>query len=65
VDRTDFLLVLGANPWESNGSLATAADFPGRLKAIQARGGRFVVVDPRRTRTAAQPRSTDVVGADA
>jgi len=52
VDRTDFLLMLGANPWESNGSLATAADFPGRLAAIQARGGRFVVVDPRRTRTA-------------
>jgi anaerobic selenocysteine-containing dehydrogenase len=52
VDRTDFLLMLGANPWESNGSLATAADFPGRLQAIQARGGRFVVVDPRRTRTA-------------
>ncbi|MEU4217428.1 molybdopterin oxidoreductase family protein [Actinoplanes sp. NPDC026623] len=52
VDRTDFLLILGANPWESNGSLATAADFPGRLKAVQARGGRFVVVDPRRTRTA-------------
>ncbi|WP_043513866.1 MULTISPECIES: molybdopterin oxidoreductase family protein [unclassified Actinoplanes] len=52
LDRTDYLLVLGANPWESNGSLATAADFPGRLKAIQARGGRFVVVDPRRTRTA-------------
>ncbi|GLY08413.1 molybdopterin oxidoreductase family protein [Actinoplanes sp. NBRC 101535] len=52
LDRTDFLLILGANPWESNGSLATAADFPGRLKAIQARGGRFVVVDPRRTRTA-------------
>ncbi|GID30596.1 molybdopterin oxidoreductase family protein [Paractinoplanes brasiliensis] len=53
LDRTDLLLMLGANPWESNGSLATAADFPGRLKAIQARGGKFVVVDPRRTRTAA------------
>ncbi|MDI6101763.1 molybdopterin oxidoreductase family protein [Actinoplanes sp. NEAU-A12] len=52
LDRTDFLLMLGANPWESNGSLATAADFPGRLKAIQKRGGRFVVVDPRRTVTA-------------
>ena len=52
VDRTDLLLILGANPWESNGSLATAADLPGRLRAIQARGGRFVVVDPRRTRTA-------------
>lgn len=52
LDRTDFLLMLGANPWESNGSLCTAPDFPGRLKDIQARGGRFVVVDPRRTRTA-------------
>ncbi|BCJ53378.1 dehydrogenase [Actinoplanes sp. NBRC 14428] len=52
VDRTDLLLILGANPWESNGSLATAADFPGRLRALQARGGRFIVVDPRRTRTA-------------
>ena len=54
VDRTDFMLILGANPWESNGSLATAPDWRGRLKAIQARGGRFVVVDPRRTRTAAE-----------
>ncbi|MCY1144976.1 molybdopterin oxidoreductase family protein [Actinoplanes sp. Pm04-4] len=53
LDRTDLLLMLGANPWESNGSLATAADFPGRLKAIQERGGRFIVVDPRKTRTAA------------
>jgi anaerobic selenocysteine-containing dehydrogenase len=52
LDRTDHLLMLGANPWESNGSLCTAPDFPGRLKAIQERGGRFVVVDPRRTRTA-------------
>src|SRR5262245_13222781 len=52
IDRTDYALLLGANPWESNGSLATAPDFPGRLKAIQERGGRFVVVDPRRTRTA-------------
>ena len=54
VDRTDFMLILGANPWESNGSLATAPDWRGRLKAIQGRGGKFVVVDPRRTRTAAE-----------
>lgn len=53
LDRTQFVLMLGANPWESNGSLATAPDFRGRLKAIQARGGRFAVVDPRRTATAA------------
>jgi len=52
VDRTDFLLVLGANPVASNGSLLTAPDLPGRLKALRARGGRLVVVDPRRTETA-------------
>jgi anaerobic selenocysteine-containing dehydrogenase len=52
VDRTDFLLMLGANPLESNGSLCTAPDFPGRLKALRERGGKLVVVDPRRTRTA-------------
>jgi len=52
VDRTDFLLILGADPWSSNGSLWTAPDLPGRLKAVQARGGQFVVVDPRRSRTA-------------
>ena len=52
LDRTDFLLLLGANPLESNGSLATAPDWPGRLARIRRRGGRVVVVDPRRTRTA-------------
>lgn len=52
LDHTDFLLLLGANPVESNGSLCTAPDFPGRLKALRARGGTLVVVDPRRTRTA-------------
>lgn len=52
LDRTDFLLMLGANPYASNGSLCTAPDFPGRLESIRARGGRVVVVDPARTRTA-------------
>lgn len=52
LDRTDLLVMLGANPWESNGSLCTAADFPGRVEAIRARGGTVVVVDPRRTKTA-------------
>ncbi len=52
VDRTDYLLILGANPFVSNGSLLTAPDMPGRLRALRARGGRFVVVDPRRTKTA-------------
>jgi anaerobic selenocysteine-containing dehydrogenase len=52
LDRTDLLLILGANPLASNGSLMTAPDVRGRLRAIQDRGGRVVVVDPRRTRTA-------------
>lgn len=52
IDRSDFLMILGANPFDSNGSLWTVTDFPGRLRALQARGGRCVVVDPRRTRTA-------------
>ncbi len=53
IDRTEYLVVLGANPWVSNGSLATAPDFRGRLEAISKRGGKVVVVDPRRTETAA------------
>jgi anaerobic selenocysteine-containing dehydrogenase len=52
LDRTGYLLMLGANPVESNGSLCTAADFPGKLRALRARRGTLVVVDPRRTRTA-------------
>ena len=52
IDRTHHLLVLGANPYASNGSFATAPDWPGRIEALTARGGRLVVVDPRRTRTA-------------
>jgi anaerobic selenocysteine-containing dehydrogenase len=52
IDRTDYLLMLGANPYESNGSLATAPDWPGRMEAIRDRGGKVVVVDPRLTRTA-------------
>jgi anaerobic selenocysteine-containing dehydrogenase len=54
LDRTDHLVLLGANPYASNGSVCTAPDFPGRIEAIQARGGRIVVVDPRRSRTAEQ-----------
>jgi anaerobic selenocysteine-containing dehydrogenase len=52
IDHTDHLLMLGANPFVSNGSLLTAPDMPGRLRALRARGGKLVVVDPRRTRTA-------------
>ncbi|MFE7749989.1 molybdopterin oxidoreductase family protein [Streptomyces sp. NPDC057428] len=52
LDRTAHLLLIGANPLESNGSLCTAADFPGKLKALRRRGGTLTVIDPRRTRTA-------------
>jgi len=52
LDRTDYLVIIGANPLVSNGSLATAADFGGRLKALRRRGGQLVVLDPNRTRTA-------------
>lgn len=54
LDNTDFMLMLGANPAASNGSLLTAGDVMGRLKKIQARGGRVVVLDPRRSETAQQ-----------
>jgi anaerobic selenocysteine-containing dehydrogenase len=52
IDRTDFLLVLGANPVVSNGSIMSAPGVERRLRAIQKRGGRVVVVDPRRSETA-------------
>jgi anaerobic selenocysteine-containing dehydrogenase len=52
VDRTEHLLILGANPLVSNGSLLTSPDMRGRLRRIRERGGKVVVVDPRRTRTA-------------
>jgi anaerobic selenocysteine-containing dehydrogenase len=50
--RTDLLLILGANPVASNGSLWTVPDFRGKAKAMQARGGKLIVVDPRRSETA-------------
>jgi anaerobic selenocysteine-containing dehydrogenase len=52
IDRTDFMLIIGGNPVVSNGSMMTAPNVIGRMKAIQKRGGKIVVIDPRRTRTA-------------
>ena len=52
IDHTDFMLIIGANPLASNGSLMTVPDVANRLKAIQKRGGKFIVIDPRRTETA-------------
>jgi anaerobic selenocysteine-containing dehydrogenase len=52
IDRTTYLLVIGANPAISHGSLMTMPNAPGRLKAVIERGGKVVVIDPRRTETA-------------
>ena len=52
VDRTQLFVVLGANPLVSNGSIMTAPDMRGRLRALRERGGRLVVIDPRRSETA-------------
>ncbi len=52
IDRTDHLLVLGANPFVSNASIMTAPGFGRRVTRLHNRGGRMVVVDPRRTETA-------------
>lgn len=54
IDRSDYILILGGNPYVSNGSLATAPDFPGRLDALMERGGQMVVVDPRKSKTASK-----------
>jgi anaerobic selenocysteine-containing dehydrogenase len=52
IDHTNYFFVLGANPLASNGSMMTVPDFRTRLKALQARGGKMVVLDPRRSETA-------------
>ncbi|TGL92754.1 molybdopterin oxidoreductase family protein [Leptospira barantonii] len=52
IDHTKYFLILGGNPFASNGSLMTVPDVKKRLKELQERGGKFVVVDPRKTETA-------------
>jgi len=52
LDRTDFLVLVGTNPFVSNGSICTAPGFPDKITAVRERGGRVVVIDPSRTRTA-------------
>jgi anaerobic selenocysteine-containing dehydrogenase len=52
IDCVGYLLIIGANPAVSHGSLMTMPDAPGRLKRVIARGGKIVVSDPRRTETA-------------
>jgi anaerobic selenocysteine-containing dehydrogenase len=52
IDHTDYFLMLGANPIASNGSLMTVPDVKKRIKSLQGRGGKLVLLDPRRTETA-------------
>ena len=52
IDNTDYMLILGANPAASNGSLMTAPDVKNRLKSIVKRDGKVVLIDPRRTESA-------------
>ncbi len=52
LDRTEYFLIFGANPLASNGSLMTAPDVINRLDDIKKRGGKVVLIDPRRTETA-------------
>ncbi|WP_296447969.1 molybdopterin-dependent oxidoreductase [Rhodoferax sp. UBA5149] len=66
IARCDYLLLLGANPLASNGSMWTVPDFKGKAKALQARGGELVVIDPRRSETAAMANAHHFIrpGAD-
>lgn len=52
IDHTDFFLILGGNPLASNGSLMTAPDVINRLESIKKRGGKVILIDPRKTETA-------------
>ncbi|MFT7419706.1 MAG: anaerobic selenocysteine-containing dehydrogenase [Arcticibacterium sp.] len=54
IDHTDLWVIVGGNPMASNGSMMTVPDISNRLKAIQKRGGKVIVIDPRRTETASK-----------
>jgi anaerobic selenocysteine-containing dehydrogenase len=52
VDRTQLFVCMGGNPVASGGSIMGAPGFEKRIEALRARGGRFIVIDPRRTESA-------------
>jgi anaerobic selenocysteine-containing dehydrogenase len=52
IDHTDYMLIIGGNPHVSNGSMMSVPDVAHRLEAIKSRGGKYVVIDPRKTETA-------------
>lgn len=67
IDHTDYFLMLGANPMASNGSIMTVPDVGKRIKALRQRGGKLVVIDPRRSETAEVASEHDFIrpGSDA
>ncbi len=52
LDRTNYMVIMGGNPIVSNGSMMSSPDIGKRLRSIQVRGGKVIVIDPRRTETA-------------
>ena len=52
IEHLEYMLILGGNPLASNGSFMSTPDFKGKMRAIQNRGGKIVVIDPRKTETA-------------
>lgn len=52
IDHTDYFMIIGGNPLASNGSIMTVPQIKKRLKAIQQRGGKVVVIDPKKSETA-------------
>lgn len=52
IDHTDLFILMGSNPAASNGSLMSAPDYLGKLKAIRRRGGEVILIDPKKSETA-------------
>ncbi len=52
IDHTDYFMIIGGNPLASNGSIMTVPFVKKRLKAVQKKGGKVVVIDPKRSETA-------------
>ena len=52
IENINYFLIIGANPMASNGSFMSTPNIRGKIKNIQEKGGKVVVVDPRKTETA-------------
>ena len=58
IDHTDYFVIMGGNPVASNGSMMTVPDFKNRIKELHGRGGKLVVLDPRKLKPPRLPTST-------